>query len=501
MQIDTMKKFKIFICIILSCFIIGCFLSCATDKSNIDDIFSQLIISDESELPAFAEHIYVIIPNGCSGELSVKAEELVEGIRAKTGILTSLKYDNELTSIPQKSCEILIGSTNRLASENAIDDLRNDEYVCRWDNGAIVVCGRSDGSTVSAIERFISDVLPFASKQSLMLSNVVLEYTVDYAIERITLNGYDLYDYVLVYPNENWCREKEIALMLRDMIKARSGYYLEVISAAEVDKRTGRIISLYGMGDKSSIAPYQNGISLEGTDAYSMSLVALRFVNDLEKAIDGETVDLKYDLTVDIANVDTTFESAFYFLRNNADVPFEPTYNLIALLKSEGFGVCFIGNPDDDLRRDLELNVKNYANMQEISVGEREIIIAYNPQRVKALSARIDADNSYITAEVETVFGEKICYIYIIKGEIPKKIGNAIVFAENYSDTEQEELYVAAKGSAALENNDLEYILAVSDNLSVENSDAVVINDKNQFSCVLKTKMLYSEELLNNTAK
>ena len=94
----SMSKYKTFICFaIIFCTVI-CFLSCSKNKSDIDDIFSQLIISDSSESDgvAFAEHIYVIIPNGCSGELSLKARELVEAINDITGILTSLKYDNEL---------------------------------------------------------------------------------------------------------------------------------------------------------------------------------------------------------------------------------------------------------------------------------------------------------------------------------------------------------------------------------------------------------------------
>ena len=95
---------------------------------DIDDLFSELSISDinEDETDAYG-HIYVIIPNGCSGELSLKARELSNAIGEKTGIFTSLKYDSELSSPPNDSLEILLGFTNRLASKDAADKLRDGD--------------------------------------------------------------------------------------------------------------------------------------------------------------------------------------------------------------------------------------------------------------------------------------------------------------------------------------------------------------------------------------
>ena len=165
-----MKRFRFFISLlVIFCTLVN-LLSCSyNSSSNIDDVFSQLIINDsETEGEAFAEHIYVIISNGCSGELSLKARELTNLISEKTGILTSLKYDNELTVIPVGSCEIALGNTNRLVSDNALDVLRYGEYLCRWDDGTLVICGRSDFDTTVAIDRFIDEILPICSKYSLM---------------------------------------------------------------------------------------------------------------------------------------------------------------------------------------------------------------------------------------------------------------------------------------------------------------------------------------------
>lgn len=501
-----MKHTKIFRTLICTTLMLCClfdFSSCAVNQSNIDDIFSQLIISDENEtkMPAFTEHIYVIIPNGCSGELSVKVRELAEGIKARTGILTSLKYDNELTVVPKNTCEVLVGNTNRLVSENALDVLRKDEYLCHWDNGAIVICGRNDASTILAIEKFILDVLPLASDQSLMPSDFSFENKLDYEIEQIMLNGYDLYDYVLLYQNNNQCREKEIAFMIRNFINAKSGYYLDVIADSDVSNRTGRIISLCGMGDENAIVPYKNGISLEAKDSYSLSLVAARFIDSFEEYKESGKINLKYDDVIEVQSVDTTFESVFYLLKENKEAPFAPVYNVISLLKSNQVGICFIGNPNDNLRSDFELNIKEPIITQELTVGERKIMIAYNSQIINKMDVSVAPSGNYLLAEVETVFGEKISYIYIMNGEIPEIKRNTVIFCENNGEVKCEDVSCITSGAYELDNNNRSYFLGSDENISVENSGKIVVEDKNRFSCTLKTKIVYSEDFLNYTLK
>ena len=82
-NVKRIKSVISFIIIIIVLCIAFCFSSCAekTSNSSIDDIFSQLVISDsetETQIPAFTDHIYVIIPDDCSGELSIKARELAD---------------------------------------------------------------------------------------------------------------------------------------------------------------------------------------------------------------------------------------------------------------------------------------------------------------------------------------------------------------------------------------------------------------------------------------
>ena len=503
-----MKKLKLFIAILTLACILLSLASCASlgNNSNIDDVFSQLAIGDsESDAPAFAEHIYIIIPNGCSGELSLKARELSDKIESKTGILTSLKYDNELTVIPQGSCEILLGGTNRLASDNALEALRDGEYLCRWDDGALVVCGRSDASTVTAIEKFISDILPISSKYSLMPSEAHFEHMKDYAVKQIILNGYDLYDYALTYSdsdNADSAVERSVATAIRDFINLRSGYFLDIVPKRLLTARHQRVIDLSDEKDEVSISPLENGILLSGVDAYSLWSVAKQFMDDISASVSNEIIDLKYDAKKGIDLVDTSFESAFCFLKESAADPFMPNYELITLLRSGKVGICFVGNPNDNLMEDLDLNIGSPIEYREIYVGERKIMLAYDTQKVRSVEVTVDKNNKYLTANVEATFGEAISFIYIIDSlaseELPIINSNAVVFCDGCDVTSIGGTYCVTQGETVLSSGKNKYYLASGINLSVQNDDFA--NDsENLFYTSLSTKIICPSEALDYT--
>ena len=499
-------NFNRIICAALIFCTIFSFVACTRKNTNIDDVFNELKISEkgsetESEALPFAEHIYVIISNQCSGELSVKAKELAQGIENKTGILTSLKYDSELTSTPKNSCEVVVGNTNRLASKNAMDILKKDEYLCRFDDGAIVICGRSDASTVVAVDRFINEMLPLASKYELMAKSMHFEFLSEYEVERILLNGYDLYDYVLTYPESNKNGEKNIAVTLRDFINFKSGYFLEVYSSNNVETKNRRTISLSGEGQENALVTNEKGIALIGVDAYSLSLVTEKFVKDITEGIKDRNLDLKYEGKIEVDFVDTSFESAFCFLKANSEVPFKPVSELLVLLSSGRLNICFIGNPNEDMRYDFSINLKNSMKTHEVLLGEREIMIVYDTNKVKKLDVCADENSKYIIATVETSFGEIISYVYILDGEIPKIDSNAVIFCENLSNLEVESSYCAARGEVELTDKNMSYLLTYKENLSLQNSDSVVQNDMNGFYCTVKMKLIYSNAFLNNTLK
>ena len=358
------------------------------------------------------------------------------------------------------------------------------------------VTGKEEGQ-----DRFIDEMLPGASKYSLMPNEAHFELMVKYDIERVTLNGYDLYDYVLTYPVKNEFSEKDVAIMLRDIINCKSGYFLDIVSDAEINSNDSRIISLSVGNEENALITEERKISLVGVDVYSLSLVVTRFIKDFEDNANSGNVDLKYDAKIDVPSVDTSFESFVYFMKKNADTPFKPISDLIDMISADNFGLCFIGNPSDNMERDFELNLNDVIKTQNIMLGERKITLAYNEQNVKSIDVSVSADASYVSVKVETWFGETLSYIYIIKGKIPTVYRNSVIFGDGVTALEANNVYCVSNGEFEISDMSIPYNLLFEENVFLSNIDSVIDDNENYFCCTLKTKLFCSEALLNYSLK
>ena len=500
-----MRNFKSFICFAMLFCTLLCVAACSRGKSNIDEVFSELEFASDNESDthetAFVEHIYVIISESCSGELSLKARELADKIKEKTGLLTTLKYDNELKSAPKNACEILVGNTNRLASKNAIDILREDEYLCHWDNGAIVICGRSDDSTMLAADRFISEVVPSASKYSLMHSAAHFEYKCDYDIKNITIDGYDLYDYVFAYPAANKLCEADIAILLRNFINAKSGYFLDVIPDNEITSQMGRVIYLSAEQKENAIVPYEYGVALFGDSSYSLSLTVAKFIDDIKKNVKDGAVDIDYGKAVEVERVDTSFEAMFCFAKENEQKPIGPLESLMTLIGNEKTGICFIANPDEYLRDDIANCVLPPIKLREVVLGERVILIAYDENKIKQIDVAVADGEKQVSVSVETSFGEKLSFIYIIDGEISEAEANSVVFCENCANAQSDRLFFAVEGDETLSLGKVKCALLCDKNILLKNAIEIIRNDENIFAFTVKTELVLSDILLNDALK
>lgn len=280
--------------LVLVLLLAGLLIACSkADNSGIDE-FEQILQSmndptkkEEKEEP-FAQKVYVIIPEKASGELSAKANELAQKIYEKTQVEAVVKYDNEQIVVGGKTLEILVGYTKSIISRDAMKSLRVEDYICKWDMGSIVLGGRYDAATIKAVDEFIEKVLHSATELSLMNENVKIEHKIPYEISNVELNGYDLYDYTLVYTDgENGEREK--TEILRDYIAKKSGYLLNVVEKKNYNSSVGKAIWLYCdlTAAEAFMRPEDYGVSLFAPDAYSLSGVIARFADMLLTAENG----------------------------------------------------------------------------------------------------------------------------------------------------------------------------------------------------------------------
>ncbi|MBO7302663.1 MAG: hypothetical protein J6U68_00575, partial [Clostridia bacterium] len=419
-------------------------------------------------------------------------------------LLVSLKYDNELTTLPDNSCEVLIGNTNRLASENAEDELKSNDYLCRWDDGALVICGKSDAATIKAIDKFISDVLPTASPYSLMHEDAHFELFNEYTIKKIILNGYDLYDYILVYDSAQKANERKMAEALRDFINSKSGYLLKVVSSDDLKSNSGRTIKIAmskNATDKALIVSEENGLSITGNDSYSLSRAVAELAKGIKNGVTDGRAELKYAERTEVADVETAFKSIYYFVKRGDGTSFKPIDDFLKLLQTSEFGVLFLGNPDSAIYDALTLNSKEWMKTSKLTIGAREVLLIYDSRKVSKITVTVDEAGTKASAVVEAPFGETLRFVYAVSGGVEAVDENSVIFAEKSGKISCVGASSIADGTLEASVGKLEYCLLADNNLCVKEGNINVTNGEEAFCCSVTTDIVYSSGYLNDALK
>ena len=399
LTIDKMKKILLFILLTAICFLS---VSCGqVDSSGLDEFESLIGGTEETpEQPdePFAQMVYVVIPQNASAQLSAKATELAAAITEKTGVAATVKYDNESVVSSDGNLEVIVGNTNRLRSKEMLKDFRLGEYICCWDRGSIILGGRDEAATIAAIDNFLSAVLHGATATSLMGGDVKIEKRIEQDIKAITLNGYDLYDFTIVYSAQGESEEKEFAYALRDIIARKSGYLLDIMPYSSRKADTGKVICVGGdllsnsdkQSHKALLSTNGTDVSIYGSGRYELSASFAEFADKiLSVGKDGHVaaqINFHSLDNVDISSVNLC--SAFFSGTRDAD----RITDLALKIRSEEYDVIsfFKMSPTD--ASDVKMSRGEYE-YYEVALGNDEVfVLLYRADSIKGVSSSVGKD-------------------------------------------------------------------------------------------------------------
>ena len=474
--------------------------SLANTGSDTDDL-SDPDTNDLSQ-PEVGEHVYVVIPMNAAAELAAKAQELVDGLYVKTELLTTLKYDNEHTSSPSGTLEILVGNTNRLESQNAVSLLKQNDYVCRWDTGNLVICGGSDKATVDALEKFIMEILPFSSKYSLMDKNAGFESFESDDSEKedeseqvkkvSTINGYNIDEFSIVYNSENKYEERKIAEILSAVISERTGYLLDVVSDS-VGSEEGKTITLEVDGSlEPSIERKDASLLLRGCNGYSLSFVVEKFIDLIDANIQSDVLTLVCGEKMNVEKTSFSFDIMTYVVKktDDADVLIE----LLDLLTVAKEDVCVIYNLDETLYQRMSENLSARYKV----CRERNMAVFYKPSVVKRVTAVFGSDVGDF--EIEFHAGEKIKYRYFTSAdnsELEKFTSKTVCFvASDAQNVKASPFDLIVQGKTTLNSKTVEYKLLAGDFVCAVNDSLDVKSTSFKLSCSVRLCVNVSDGLL-----
>ncbi len=371
-DIAMKRRFLTLIVVLICAFFV--LISCAKEAANLDD-FERLLI-ENSEAETFAELVYVVIPNECSGELAERAEDLASKIYEQTSVETIVKYDSQPMAVTSGVLEILVGNTSRTVSQEAFRRFRDRDYICKYEHGVILIGGKSDVATLLAIDRFESEILPGASRAVLMSKHACFEENGEYPIASLLLNGFGIYDYAIVYGEDGY--ESNMAYVLREYISQRSGYTLDVHSYKDIDDSVVKTIWIRtdaSFDDGTAvIESVGNNIEIYAQSSYGVSAVVARFADmllpqnisgDHEANIYGKTfIDCK-NASVRIAMVSADHKNG-----ETADLLIGFANTVRAF---DGELICFL-SVADDLIDDIKSNCVEGYRLHLPAQGDAPII-------------------------------------------------------------------------------------------------------------------------------
>ena len=275
----TIAKHRALLALLLCFTLLLC--SCKIDTTGLTPLHALENGEHEETRPPASEYDYVILPASAGDALTARAHALCEALTAQTGIPATLFFDDAILPTRENIRFILLGNTAHALSYKHLHTLRRDDYLCTTDESALILGGKSDAATVAAIDRFCESLLPYADATILINPDQHFLVHATYDVNEISLNGFPLADYRLVYPEENGKGEQAVALALREAIADRCGFYLEVLPDTVV-REPARVITVgacFGTSgtDAAQFEAISSYVSLDGDSEYALASVAQAF--------------------------------------------------------------------------------------------------------------------------------------------------------------------------------------------------------------------------------
>ncbi len=334
----------------LTIFLVSLFLltSCSdTDNSSYGELLDRIQEElDEGERDF--ERYIAVVPADASAKVYGAVEDMARKIGRNTETETLVVYDYEKISVSDGDCEILIGDTLREESQIFLRGYRADDYGYRYSDGKIFVGGICESATLRAIEKFTNDVVDYADRELFMSRDKSYFYVGEYPIGRITLNGFEICDYTLLYDSSDTL-SYGTAVGFRDKLAERSGYYLRIRDISDAHKslraicvgNTERLPSGVAAIEDSEacLFSYSSGVCIAAENRFGYTIAADKLISMLcEVGADGASA-----VTVDGSLAMSFLSSEFCFFRIFPSVSeLSPTQSVAIADKMIEYGADFI---------------------------------------------------------------------------------------------------------------------------------------------------------------
>jgi len=223
---------------------------------------------------------------------------------------------------PEGTLEILVGLTNRPESVQAYESLKANDYFIGMINNRLVIVGGSDKATAAALEHYMNYLM---EADSLYYPTEGYTYAADYIVDKLTIGGVDISEFVLVRGNGMSSGDRNMVSYLCEVVADVCGANLQMVIPSTKEQtyeilvgNTGRALTSKEIAKGTyAIEQTDTKLALYGNGKNSDSFVLKHLIVDVLFAIpEGESYDIKlenvsgapYELPSFVANnLPTTF--------------------------------------------------------------------------------------------------------------------------------------------------------------------------------------------------
>lgn len=297
----TDKRARIVLCAVLLVAVVLALVSCEETK---EDLSALDVITDNAngnndgadDDSASVGYYRIVLSGNCSSEVSSAAHGIKIALEQATGVDCGVTYDAQQAPDRSDVIEILIGNTTRNSSRVAFEGLRTDDYVCKWVEGSIVIGGISNSATLTALERFIDEILPYATPSGVMSAEQEFCYSHNYALDSVKLCGFEISDYSIVSSEQTL----EYALALADDIAQKSGHILSAKQGKAKDTVKEIVLLVDSECDANAYIEYDSeDVVLRAKDAYGVSVALAKLFDQLlESGEKTVSLDIRAQISI-----------------------------------------------------------------------------------------------------------------------------------------------------------------------------------------------------------
>ena len=220
-------------------FALSAFYGCDTgDSGNTGDVTTT---EGSGEVTTEPVKNVEITPDNAGEYTVIRSEDASESLRTAVAqfrtdlgkaVGGTLKISDDwirnVEDLPESAKEIVVGTTNRPATEEIAKQICERDFAIVYKNERIYIMGGSDEKTLEALDYFLENYVSKDSKTVTVTDQLAYFSKHEYPVSLVEVNGVNLRDYTIVIPEKADLFTQYAALNLSNYVQANAGYALTI---------------------------------------------------------------------------------------------------------------------------------------------------------------------------------------------------------------------------------------------------------------------------------